>query len=151
DLAIVLDTTGSMSEEIEAVKSTIRTVAQKLQNDQTDVHIGLVEYKDRGDSPVTRTFAFTSDLKSFSKSVANLHADGGGDTPEDMQQGLQVALDKLQWRSDAAVRMMVVIADAPPHVDYQDEKDYADSARRAAERGIKLYTVSASGMDDFGQ
>ncbi|MDB4959890.1 MAG: hypothetical protein JWO36_7459 [Myxococcales bacterium] len=151
ELAFVLDTTGSMSEEIEAVKGTIRTVAAKLSTSQTDVRIGLVEYKDRGDGQVTRTFQFSSDLAQFGKSVDGLYASGGGDMPEDMQAGLSDALDKLAWREDSVARMMVVIADAPPHLDYQDEKDYADAARRAAARGIKLFTVSASGMDSTGQ
>ena len=151
DLAFVLDTTGSMGEEIEAVKSTIRTVAARLGADQTDVRIGLVEYKDRSDAQVTRSYPFSSDLAAFSRSVAQLSAEGGGDTPEDMQAGLNVALDQLQWRTDATARMIVVVADAPPHLDYQDERDYADAARRAAAHGIKLFTVSASGMDDTGQ
>jgi hypothetical protein len=151
DLAFVLDTTGSMSEEISAVKSTIHAVASKLATDQTDVRIGLVEYKDRSDTNVTRTFAFSSNLAAFGKSVDGLSANGGGDYPEDMQAGLAASLDKLQWRDDAVARLVVVIADAPPHLDYQDEKDYGDAARRAASRGIKLYTVSASGMDTTGQ
>ena len=151
DLAFVLDTTGSMGEEIEAVKSTIRTVAAKLGSDQTDVRIGLVEYKDRGDAEVTHAYPFSSDLAAFSRSVARLTAGGGGDYPEDMQAGLSLALDQLQWRPDATARIVVVIGDAPPHLDYQDERDYADAARRAAARGIKLYTVAASGMDATGQ
>ncbi|HEY0479255.1 MAG TPA: vWA domain-containing protein [Kofleriaceae bacterium] len=151
DLAFVLDTTGSMAEEIDAVKSTIRTVAARLGSEQTDVRIGLVEYKDRGDPEVTRTYPFSSDLGAFARSVAELSAGGGGDIPEDMQAGLTAALDRLQWRPDATARMIVVVADAPPHLDYQDERDYADAARRAAARGIKMFTVSASGMDDTGQ
>lgn len=151
DLAFVLDTTGSMAEEIEAVKATIRTVADQLGTSQTDVRVGLVEYKDRTDCLLTRTFPFSSDLRAFSSQVAAISASGGGDTPEDMHAGLAAALDKLQWRSDAVARMVVVIADAPPHLDYQNERDYADAAKRAAARGIKLYSVSASGMDDTGQ
>jgi Mg-chelatase subunit ChlD len=151
DLAFVLDTTGSMGEEIEAVKSTIRTVAAKLGSEQTDVRIGLVEYKDRGDAEVTHAYPFSSDLNAFSRSVARLTAGGGGDYPEDMQAGLSVALNQLQWRPDATARLIVVIGDAPPHLDYQDERDYADAARRAAARGIKMFTVSASGMDATGQ
>lgn len=151
DLAFVLDTTGSMAEEIEAVKQTIRAVADQLGTAQTDVRVGLVEYKDRTDCILTRTFPFSSDLRAFSSQVAGLAASGGGDTPEDMHAGLSAALDKLQWRSDAVARMVVVIADAPPHLDYQNQRDYADAAKRAAARGIKLYSVSASGMDDTGQ
>ena len=150
DLAFVVDTTGSMGEEIDAVKQTIRAVATQLANDQTSVRIGLVEYKDRTDSQLTQVFPFSSDLGKFSRSVAGLHAAGGGDTPEDMHAGVNAALDKLQWRSDAVARMVVVIADAPPHLDYQDP-DYAAAAQRAAKSGIKLYTVAASGMDTTGQ
>lgn len=151
DLAFVLDTTGSMAEEIDAVKSTIRAVTAKLGSDQTAVRIGLVEYKDRGDREVTHAYPFSSDLAAFSRSVARLTAGGGGDYPEDMQAGLSAALDQLEWRPDATARMLVVIADAPPHLDYRDERDYADAARRAAARGIKLYTVAASGMNVTGQ
>jgi von Willebrand factor type A domain-containing protein len=150
DLAFVLDTTGSMAEEITAVKQTISAVASQLSSSQTDVRIGLVEYKDRSDCLLTRTFPFSSDLTAFGKSVANITADGGGDMPEDMHAGLNAALDKLQWRSDAVTRMVVVIADAPPHM-YPNERLYDDVAKRAASRGIKLYTVAASGMDDLGQ
>ncbi len=150
DLAFVLDTTGSMAEEIEAVKTTIRAVSDQLSTAQTDVRIGLVEYKDRSDCLLTRTFPFSSDLKTFSASVANISADGGGDMPEDMHAGLTAALDKLEWRNDAVTRMVVVIADAPPQF-YAQERTYADAAKRAASRGIKLYTVAASGMDGLGQ
>jgi hypothetical protein len=86
DLAFVLDTTGSMGEEIEAVKSTIRTVAARLGSEQTDVRIGLVEYKDRGDPEVTHTYPFLSDLRAFSRSVAGISAGGGGDTPGNLDQ-----------------------------------------------------------------
>jgi len=150
DLAFVLDTTGSMAEEIDAVKQTIKAVSDQLSTAQTDVRIGLVEYKDRTDCMLTRTFPFSGDLRAFSASIANVSASGGGDMPEDMHKGLDAALDKLQWRRDAATRMIVVIADAPPHF-YPRSHDYTDAARRAAERGIKVYTVAASGMDTLGQ
>lgn len=151
DLAFVLDTTGSMSEEIEAVKQTIRAVASQLSSDQTDVRIGLIEYKDRTDQVVAKTYPFSSDLAAFATSIDGIVASGGGDLPEDMQRGVSDALDRLQWRDDAVARMVVVIADAPPHLDYQDERSFADSAKLAASRGIKLFTVSASGMDLTGQ
>src|SRR5213075_1879865 len=115
------------------VKSTIRAVAKQLADDQTSVRIGLVEYKDRDDEHATRVFPFSTNLAAFSRSVADISAAGGGDTPEDMHAGLTAALDKLQWRTDATTRVVVVIADAPPHLDY-DGPDYRDAARRAASR-----------------
>jgi Mg-chelatase subunit ChlD len=151
DVAFVLDTTGSMSEEISAVKSTIRQVSERLAGQNLSVRIGLVEYKDRGDPVVTRAYAMTGNLESFERQVANLSADGGGDLPEDMNQGLALALKDLSWSPSSVARVAFVIADAPPHLDYEGDVSYAASMRDASRRGIKLYTIAASGMDDQGQ
>jgi Mg-chelatase subunit ChlD len=151
DVAFVLDTTGSMSEEIVAVKSTIQKVSKALEDGKTEVRVGLVEYRDRGEAYVTRSYAFSSDLKSFSAKVGQLAAEGGGDTPEDMNAGLRAALSDLQWNDNAVAKLAFVIADAPPHLDYPNDTDYARSTLAAAHRGIKFYTVAASGMDLLGQ
>ncbi|MCC6214956.1 MAG: VWA domain-containing protein [Polyangiaceae bacterium] len=151
DVAFVLDTTGSMSEEIEGVKATIRAVAERLEGTGTSVRIGLVEYKDRGDAYVTRAYPMTTDLDGFSDSVAAIRASGGGDTPEAMNEGLAAALEGLDWSERSVARMAFVIADAPPHLDYAGDRSYSLSMRDAARRGIQLFTVSASGMDALGQ
>jgi len=151
DLAFILDTTGSMSEEIASVKSTIQKVAKTLQSNQLQVRVGMIEYKDRTDPFVTKTYAFTSDLAAFSAKIANIEAGGGGDMPEDMNAGVHAALSELEWSSRAVARMAFVIADAPPHLDYPNDPDYAVEMKNAAHRGIELFGVAASGMDDLGQ
>jgi uncharacterized protein YegL len=151
DVAFVLDTTGSMSEEITAVKATIQKVASALSNEQTEVRIGLVEYKDRGDVFVTKAYPFSADLNGFAQKVSQISAGGGGDTPEDMNAGLHAALTELQWSDKAVARLAFVVGDAPPHLDYQNGPDYAVDMKRASHRGIQLFTVAASGMDALGQ
>jgi von Willebrand factor type A domain len=151
DLAFVLDTTGSMSEEIAAVRQTIQKVAQQLQTSETRVRIGLVEYKDRTDPFVTKVYPFSNDLQGFAAKVSKIEASGGGDTPEDMNAGVHTAVTQLQWSDDSVARMAFVIADAPPHLDYQDGPDYAKDMKTASHRGIQLFTVAASGMDQQGQ
>lgn len=150
DVVFVLDTTGSMSEEIEGVKSTLKTVLSKL-DQNVKIRVGLVEYKDREDSFVTKTYPLTSDVKSLSSSIAGISAQGGGDTPEDVNSGLSVAVQQMQWSDKAVARLAFLIADAPPHLDYQDGTPYGTSAKKAAEKGIKVFTVAASGMDRQGQ
>ncbi len=151
DIAFVLDTTGSMSEEIAAVKQTIRQVAAKLDNKQMDVRIGLVEYKDRTDDYVTRVYQMSSDVRGFSRVVSHLSADGGGDRPESANAGLHVALTKLMWSPHSAARMAFMIGDAPPHLDYANDTSYATSMRDAAHHGVQVFTIAASGMGDLGQ
>ena len=151
DLAFVLDTTGSMSEEIASVKSTIQTVAKTLQSGQFQVRIGMIEYKDRSDPFVTKTYAFTTDLQAFAKKISGLEAGGGGDLPEDMNAGVHAALTELEWSSQSVAKMAFVIADAPPHLDYPNDPDYALSMKTASHKGIQLFGVAASGMDALGQ
>lgn len=151
DLAFILDTTGSMSEEIAAVKATIQKVASALASSNVRLRVGLVEYKDRTDSFVTRVYPMTSDAAKFSRTVAGISAGGGGDTPEAMNEGLHVGLTGLEWSGNAVARMAFLIADAPPHLDYANDPDYAADMRDAAHKGIQVFTVAASGMDTLGQ
>jgi Mg-chelatase subunit ChlD len=151
DVAFVLDTTGSMGEEIAGVKSTISKVASQLRRSDLRVRIGMVAFKDRGDEYVTRTFPMTTDLDAFARQVENIQAGGGGDMPESVNEGVHVALSGLEWGSDSVAQMAFLVGDAPPHLDYAHDFDYAAEMRGAAHRGIELYTIAASGMDDLGQ
>ncbi|MFT3765772.1 MAG: VWA domain-containing protein [Minicystis sp.] len=151
DVAFILDTTGSMSEEIAAVKATLQKVASALQQANARVRIGLVEYKDRGDPFVTKVYPMSNDIGAFSRQVATIEASGGGDTPESMNEGVHVGLTQLHWSDSAVARLAFVIADAPPHLDYPNDFDYAADMREAAHKGVQLFTVAASGMDALGQ
>jgi hypothetical protein len=151
DLAFILDTTGSMSEEIAAVKGTIQKVANGLEGQNAKVRAGMIEYRDRGDDFVTRAHPMTTDVAKFAAEVAHVEAAGGGDMPESVNAGLHAAMTDLAWQSDAVVKLAFLIGDAPPHLDYAQDFDYAAEMRRAAERGIQVYTIAASGMDELGQ
>jgi len=151
DIAFVLDTTGSMSEEIREVKETLRRVSDTLGARGVKVRIGLVEYKDKGDEFVTKTYPMTHDIASFSRTVSHIQASGGGDMPENANEGIEVALRDLTWSTQSVARLAFVIADAPPHLDYPDAQAYGASAKDASKRGIQIFTVATSGMDELGQ
>lgn len=67
-----------------------------------------------------------------------------------MQAGLEQALSRLPWR-DKGVKLLFLIGDAPPHLDYGQTHTYVASARVAAERAIKIATIGASGLDTMGE
>ncbi len=146
DVAFALDTTGSMSEEIAAIQSTLAAVAARVSN----VRVGLVEYKDRSDPYTTRVFPMSSDVRRFSRTVAALSASGGGDMPEAVNLGLHEALSSLEWNEGAPARLLFVVGDAPPHA-HDPGPSYADEARAASHAGVQVFTIAASGMDEFGQ
>jgi hypothetical protein len=44
-----------------------------------------------------------------------------------------------------------LIADAPPHLDYAQDFDYAQDVFQAVETGIKIFPLASSGLDDQGE
>ncbi len=153
DVAFILDTTGSMAEEILAVKSTVQKVAASLERGdlQVNVRVGMVAYKDRGDEYVTKIYPLTTDLGGFQRDVSDITASGGGDMPESVNEGIHAAVSGLSLKSRAVAQFAFLIGDAPPHLDYAQDFDYAAEMKNAAHRGIQIFTVAASGMDDVGQ
>lgn len=150
DVLFLLDATGSMGDEITQIQNTIDTIASRIDSIEPRpmLRFGLVAYRDRGDEYVTRLYsAFTSNVREFRTLLQQVRADGGGDTPEDLQEGLNIALNQMRW-SDDAVRLIFLVADAPAHLDYGQEFDYLDATRVAVARGIKIYPIAASNTDD---
>lgn len=151
DVAFVIDTTGSMGDEIDRIKGTLTSVVARLQElDQpVDLRLGGVLYRDRGDAYVTQRLPFTTDIASFDRTLRSVVADGGGDTPESLNAGLRAAVHDLDWRSEGA-RVAFLVADAPPHMDYAQDVSYGTSALHALGAGIRVHTVAASGLDSVG-
>ena len=153
DVAFVLDTTGSMADEIAVVKTKIADIARGLQAGQPrpDVRFALVCFRDRGDDYVTQTFGFTRNVQTLQRLLNKIDASGGGDTPESVNEALHVAVNDLAWDEAAGVsRQIFLIGDAGPHMDYGQDYDYAQVAKRAGNRGIAIDSISCSGMDGFG-
>ncbi|XP_006215403.1 von Willebrand factor A domain-containing protein 7 isoform X2 [Vicugna pacos] len=105
-LSFVLDTTGSMGEEINAAKIQARhIVEQRLGSPMEPSHYILVPFHDPGFGPVFTT----SDPDSFWKQLNELHALGGGDEPEMCLSALELALLHTPPLSD-----IFVFTDASP-------------------------------------
>ncbi|MCB9678285.1 MAG: VWA domain-containing protein [Alphaproteobacteria bacterium] len=151
DVVFVIDTTGSMSDEIDRIKQTLLTVTAQVQDldRPIDLRYGAVLYRDLGDEYLTRHTPLTKDLKAFDQKLQGIQANGGGDGPESFNQGLAVAVGEMDWREDAA-KLVFLVADAPPHMDYENDVDYARVSQSALSQGIRIHTVAASGLDDFG-
>ncbi len=94
---------------------------------------------------------FSTAPEGFLARVSGVTAGGGGDYPESVNQGLHDGLTKLDWGSDSIAHFAFLIGDAPPHMNYANDFDYASEMKSAAHRGIQVFTVAASGMDTLGQ
>jgi hypothetical protein len=141
-----------MGDEIERLKQTLDYIHFQMTQlrPAPDVRFGMVLFRDKGDDYRTKTVPFTSNVKEFVAALNQVSAGGGGDTPEDVQEALRVTLSQLSWRPQG-VKVAFLIGDAPPHLDYGQSYTYIQAMREAAERGIKIATIGASGLDLLGE
>jgi hypothetical protein len=144
ELVFALDTTGSMSGLIHAAKEKIWSIATNMaQAEQaTEISIGLVAYRDRGDKYITRVIDLSSDLDSVYAQLMDFVANGGGDGPESVNQALYDAVHRISWSQDKdAFQVIFLVGDAPPHMDYQDDVKYPESIQAAVSKGILVNTI----------
>ena len=151
EVAFVLDTTGSMGGLIEGAKRKIWSIATAIvdTNPDADIRIGLVAYRDVGDDYVTKTFDLTTDIQDIYGSLLALNARGGGDWPESVNEALDVAVNKLQWGKHGDTRRIVfLVGDAPPHMDYAQDTKYPVTLAVAKQRDIIVNAVQAGAAND---
>ena len=146
DLMLVIDTTGSMGDEIRYLQSELRSIINAIttRHRDLDIRVGFVFYRDLGDDYVTRTIGFDRDIGRAQGVLAQQDANGGGDYPEAMDQAMIRAVGQ-SWRPDA-VKSLLLVADAPPHDDKFGRTWAAAEAARA--KRIHITPVAASGVAD---
>jgi len=143
DVVFVLDTTGSMGGLIQTAKEKIWSIATTMASAQQtpEIRIGLVAYRDRGDSYVTKIVDLSDDLDSVYAALMDFEADGGGDTPESVNKALYDAVHNMSWsQEDQAYQVIFLVGDAPPHMDYNEVR-YPQIVASAMEKGIVINTI----------
>lgn len=151
DLAFCIDTTSSMGSEIEKVKTKVKELVAKLSSGKPapDIRVGLVAYRDRGDSYVTKVFPFSQDIDKVVKDISGLQAEGGGDGPEAVNEGLHSAVHDLKWDANKkAVKLLFLIGDAGPHF-YPNDYDWHDECKQAISQGIQINTIGCDGLESY--
>lgn len=151
DVLFLIDSTGSMSDEIYVVKVKIEEIIYEVQNGtpRPDVRYAIVTYRDRGDAYITRTFDFTGDVNEIKKFLYDIYAQGGGDGPESVNEALHVAINDCSWGCEDHVKMIFLIGDAPPHMDYEDDYDYREEIKIANGKQIRIHTIGCSGIKSY--
>jgi Mg-chelatase subunit ChlD len=143
DVVFVLDTTGSMGGLIQTAKEKIWSIATTIASAQQtpEIRIGLVAYRDRGDSYVSKVVDLSADLDSVYATLMDFEANGGGDTPESVNKALYDAVHNMSWsQQDQAYQVIFLVGDAPPHMDYNEVR-YPEIVASALEKGIIINTI----------
>ena len=151
EICFVVDTTGSMGGLIEGAKQKIWSIANELigAKPTPDLKIGLVAFRDRGDEYVVKSFHLTDDIDSVYAELRKFKADGGGDTPESVNEALEEAVNKMAWSQDRDVlKIIFLVGDAPPHMDYANGPKYPDICKSAMKKEIVINTVQCGNIGD---
>lgn len=153
DVAFVIDTTGSMGEEIDRIKATVSDIAARVAGSEhaPDLRLALVDYRDFGDAYVTHAVNFTRDVQAFQGAIDQLAANGGGDMPEALNEALHEALRRLEWRREPTLRLAFIVADAPAHHYEQAPYTYDDAMLDAATMGVKIFPIASGGSDGVAE
>jgi Mg-chelatase subunit ChlD len=119
DVCFVMDATGSMSSYINAARSELKSLVQRLSAHpmKPKMAFALVLYRDHPPQEstfVTQMTALNSDSSAVQRALDGASANGGGDGPEAVTDGLADAVNKTQWRKGAH-RVIMLAGDAPPH------------------------------------
>ncbi len=147
DLAFCIDTTGSMSGEIENVKAKTKELVAKLAGGKPSpvIRVGMVAFRDRGDEYVTKVFPFSEDIDKVVKDISSLKADGGGDTPEAVAEGLHASLNDLKWSDDKkTLKLLFLIGDAEPN---KSKLSWQTEAKSAISHGVQINTLGCQGIE----
>lgn len=144
DLMLVIDTTGSMGDEIRYLQTELASIvgALKARHSGIDMRVGFVFYRDIGDDYVTQTVPLGRDIALAQNELRQRWAGGGGDYPEAVDRAL-IRANAADWRPDA-VKSLLLVADAPPHDDKIGLAWSAAENLRA--KRVQIVPVAASGV-----
>ena len=152
-IMFVIDATGSMGDEMRYLTAELADVVERVTRkaEQVKIDLALLFYRDEGDE---EKFAY-SDFKTVSEKqemekqigvLSKQRAEGGGDSPEALDEALELAAGK-DWGEENATRLMFIVLDAPPHSDKATLARYAAAVDTAAAKGIAICPVLCSGAD----
>lgn len=148
DVALVIDTTGSMGDEMSYLKVELENIVSDVRARYPAVvqRFALIVYRDQGDAYVVRTFDFTTNAATIQSELAAQSAGGGGDYPESPDLAL-AALGQLSWAPAGAARLVFWLADAPHHDDRAPAM--LTDFKQSFTRGSHIYPIASSGVDEL--
>lgn len=150
DIMFVVDTTGSMGDELGFLQVELADVIDTVQAEAEqafDLRLSVNFYRDQGDDYVVRSFPFTADIPLALSQLDTQGSGGGGDFPEAMAEAMTDAVLQHEWSEDARARLLFLVLDAPPHHDEARLAQIAEATREAAKLGIRIIPVAGSGID----
>jgi len=148
DLMFVVDTTGSMGDEMHFLQAELDDVIKRVRetNDNIPVRLSMNFYRDFGDDYVVRPYDFSTDITQQLSYLSTERAYGGGDYEEAVDVALLNAIEEHEWNEDN-IKLMFMVLDAPPHKTGAVLANLKKAVAKAEELGIRIIPIASSGVD----
>ena len=138
DLAIVIDCTASMSGEIAEAQGGVDDLMRFVGDVSGGVRVGVAGYRDRREKFEKVGWDFTPSIDTARSNLWKLSAEGGGDRPELVNEGLELAYGRFDWNPNHR-GVLVLVGDAPPHPGRGSR--CIEMAREARQRGVTTHVI----------
>ena len=156
DLVFAIDTTGSMFDDIDAVREAARRIVTRSRPPAPTTGSRSSRTRiTRSTRTATRATSasrvdqpFSRDSGDFERALDAIEVGGGNDWPESVYSGLMAAIG-LPWR-DGATKAVIPLGDAPPH-DPEPFTGFTASSVVAAALAVdpaEIYPVVVGGDTD---
>lgn len=119
EIAFVMDTTSSMTRQIDEAKKQLNYIVNTLVNHplRPNVKFAAIGFRDHppeDETYVAKSFCnLDSDISKVQRALNSMSAEGGGDLAEAVADGINLSLD-LGWTLPAQ-KAILLVGDAPPH------------------------------------
>jgi hypothetical protein len=125
DLIFVIDTTGSMWDDIANVKASSTEIVNMIDEELNDYRIAVVDYRDfpvspyggSGDYPYHAVLPFSTNKNKIIGAIQGLSLGWGNDWRESVYSALIRSIQTeglTPWRTEAQ-KNIIILGDAPPH------------------------------------
>ena len=150
DIVISFDTTGSMYPCISEVKRNITSMTERLFCEIPNLRIAIIAHGDYCDKDkVITQLDFTNNKHDIKKFIDDAPSTSGGDYPECYELVLRNT-KYLSWSSDATMKSLILIGDAPPHEKNENPEkiDWRLEAESLKNRNIQVFSVQCLNRGD---
>ena len=156
DIVFVIDSTGSMSDEISNVRNNLNTFAESLDSSNISYRISVIEYKDitvYEEAHSTKLLThdgnvWMTDPEDVSDVLSSISITGGGDENETVVDALGLMLsDSLSFRNNAS-KFAILLTDA----GYKTDNNYGylsmdDLIDDLVEKGVNTSVISSTSLE----
>ena len=145
-LMFVIDTTGSMGDEMGYLNAEIIDIIEQVKNEfpSSVIELAIMLYRDKSDDYVTKYSDFTTNISAQQEFLSKQRAGGGGDFEEAVDVALEEASQK-QWSKNAKTKILVHVADAPAHDE--EVNKWNKATIDLASKGVRIISVASSGIN----